>query len=36
MEFLRAVAAFTCLDFKRNTEVWNNLNICILNEEIEN
>jgi hypothetical protein len=21
MEFLRAVAAFTCLDFKRNTEV---------------
>jgi hypothetical protein len=30
------VAGFTLQDFKRNTELWNYLNIYDMNEEIEN
>lgn len=30
------MAGFTLVDFKRNTEIWNHLIICDLNEEIGN
>lgn len=36
MMFLRLVAGFTLLDFMRNTEKLNQLNINNLNEEREN